>query len=254
MKTPRVGVFKFASCDGCQVSILNLEEDFFRLLELFTIDYFREATDRPLSNYFDLALVEGSISNHEQREHVIEIRERSRYLYTIGACATSGGIQALRNWSTLESYKSYVYPEPHLIDSLSSSTPISDHVYVDHEIWGCPISSTVLSEVLASFLIGTRPTVPRYSLCMECKIKGIPCILVAHGEPCLGPVTRAGCGALCPSFNRACYGCFGPRDGTNIDSLMNWFESKGFSHKETKQFLDRMNTYAYRRVRIEKKD
>jgi coenzyme F420-reducing hydrogenase gamma subunit len=254
MKRPRLGIFKLTSCEGCQLSILNLEEDLLRIVELFSLSFFREASDKKLKGYFDLSLVEGSISEPRQKEQIIRIRERSRYLITIGACATSGGLQALKNWAVLESFKKAVYPDPALIESLSTSTPVSDHVYVDYEIWGCPVTGDAVSETLACFLIDKRPTIPQYSLCMECKRKAIPCILVSRGEPCLGPITKAGCGALCPLFDRACYGCFGPRDDANIDSLMKWFEKCGYSRKEERLLLDTMNTYAYRRVQIEKKD
>ncbi len=254
MKRPRIGVFKFASCDGCQLALLNLKEEFLRVVDVFHVDYFREATDRPLRGHFDMGIVEGSISTPAQREEIIEVRERTRHLMTIGACATSGGIQALRNWAVLDSYKSSVYPDPSAIEALSSSTPVSDHVYVDYELWGCPVESRALSEVLASYIIGKRPTISQYSLCMDCNIRGIPCLLVSRDEPCLGPITRTGCGVLCPSLGRACYGCFGPRDGANIDSLMRWFEERSLSHRECVQLLDKMNTYTYRRVRIEKKD
>lgn len=254
MKRPRIGVFKFTSCDGCLLGILNLEEEFLRLADLFRIDYFPEATDRPLRGRFDIAIIEGSITTPLQKEEIINTRERARYLITVGACATSGGIQALRNWMVLESLKGYVYPDPQSIESLSISTPISDHVYVDYEIWGCPVTTSSVSEVLASFLIEKRPALPQYSLCMECKRVPLPCILVAGGEPCLGPITRAGCDALCPSFSHACYGCFGPRDGANIESLLNKFRESGLSQRNCTKLLDRMNTYTYRRERIEKKD
>lgn len=254
MKRPAVGIFKFASCDGCQLSILDLEDELLKFIELFKVDFFREASERPLTGHFDIVLSEGSISTPEQKERIIETRERTRYLIAIGACATSGGLQALRNWAVLDDFRNYVYPEPESIESLASSTPVSDHVYVDYEVWGCPVNSKSLSEVLASFLIGKRPGLPQYSLCMDCKREGIPCILVARDAPCLGPITRTGCGVLCPSMGRACYGCFGPREGANIDSLLHHFQKRGLSHREYMHLLDKMNTYAFRRVEIEKKD
>jgi len=249
MKRPRIGVFKFTSCDGCQLSILNLEQELLDLIGLFQVAYFREATDRPLRGHLDIALVEGSVSTERQRSHVIEIRERTQYLVTIGACATSGGLQALRNWANIEEYKKAVYPSPGMIETLPCSTPVSDHVYVDYELWGCPVSSDELSETLGSFLLDRRPGMPAYSLCMECKSKGIPCLLVAKSEPCLGPVTRAGCGVICPALKRPCYGCFGPKEGANIDSLLNVFRKTGLSHHECALLLDKMNTYAYRKAK-----
>ena len=249
MKRPRIGVFKFTSCDGCQLSVLNLEEELLDLVGLFEIAFFREATDKPLRGHFDIALVEGSISTEWQRSHVVEVRERTRYLVTIGACATSGGLQALRNWTSIEDYKKSVYPSPGMIETLPCSTPISDHVYVDYELWGCPVGSDELSETLASFLLDKKPGIPGYSLCMECKRKGTPCLLIAGSAPCLGPVTRAGCGVLCPSLERPCYGCFGPREGANIDALLNVFRKKGLSPHECSLLLDKMNTYSYRKAR-----
>jgi len=251
MRKPRIGVFKFTSCDGCQLSILNLEEDLLKILEFFDLAYFREATDLPLKGQFDIGIVEGSISTDRQRRDVVEMREKVRCLVTIGACATAGGLQALRNWANITDFKERVYPSPDLVSALSTSTPVSENVYVDYELWGCPINNDALSETLVSLLIGKRPAIPIYSLCMDCKVKGVPCILVSQGEPCLGPITRTGCGVLCPSMNRPCYGCFGPREGANIDSLLSHFEEMGLSRKNTLLLLDKMNTYAYRKVSIE---
>lgn len=249
MGRPRIGIFKFTSCDGCQLSVLNLEEELLDLVGLFQVAYFREATDKTLRGHFDIALVEGSISTDRQRRHAVEVRERTRYLVTIGACATSGGLQALRNWASIGDYKKAVYPSPGMIETLPCSTPISDHVYVDYELWGCPVSSDELSETLASFLLDKRPGIPGYSLCMECKSKGIPCLLVSRSEPCLGPVTKAGCGVLCPSLKRPCYGCFGPKEGANIGSLLDVFRKAGLSDRDCALLLDKMNTYSYREVR-----
>ncbi len=251
MKRPRIGIFKFASCDGCQLTILNLEEMLLDFIDIIDISYFMEAMDKPLKGVFDISLVEGSISTERQKGEIVEIRERSRTLITIGACATSGGLQALRNWSSLASYKGYIYPSPDVINVLSTSTPVSDHVHVDYELWGCPVNKEALLEVIVSHLIGKRPTIPRYSLCMECKRRGIPCLLVSGAEPCLGPVTKAGCGALCMSFGRACYGCFGPKDDANIESLLARFTEIGFNKAECVMLLDKMNSYAYRRARLE---
>ena len=254
MSRPRIGVFKFTSCDGCQLALLNLDEELLDLLALSDMAYFREAADIPLRGQFDIGIVEGSISTGKQKHEIMEVRERARVLITIGACATSGGLQALRNWANITDFTKYVYPSPDLIDALSTSAPVSEHVYVDYELWGCPINKDALSETLISFLTGKRPGIPVYSLCMDCKMKGIPCILVSGGEPCLGPVTKAGCGVLCPSFDRPCYGCFGPKEGANIDSLLARFQGMGLSRKETVLLLDKMNTYAYRKARIEKAD
>lgn len=228
-----------------------MEDEILDILSVFNIAYFREATDDPLRGQFDMALVEGSISTDRQKREIVDIRERSRLVITIGACATSGGLQALRNWARLQSYKKHVYPSPNAIEALSTSTPISEHVHVDYELWGCPINKNALSETLVSFLINKKPGIPRYSLCMDCKQRGIPCILVSKSEPCLGPVTITGCGVLCPSFGRPCYGCFGPKDDANIESLLRVFRNLGLNQKDCVLLLDKMNTYTYRKARIE---
>lgn len=251
MRKARLGVFKFTSCDGCQLSLLNLEEELLAVVDLFEVAYFREATDKPLRGTFDLALVEGSVSTERQKEEILDIRERARYLIAIGACATSGGLQALRNWASLSSYKARVYPSPQDVHALSTSTPMSDHVYVDFELWGCPVSTSALSEVLVSFILERRPALRGYSVCMECKRHGIPCLLVSKEEPCLGPVTRAGCEALCPALGKSCYGCFGPKDDANVESLLSRFRLMGLSSEDCRALLDKMNTYAYRKAQGE---
>jgi coenzyme F420-reducing hydrogenase gamma subunit len=247
----RLAIVKFTSCDGCQLSILNMEDELLDLVELFDVAYFREATDRPFRGHFDISIVEGSVSTERQKKDIVDVRERSRYVITIGACATAGGLQALRNWGSISAYKKYIYPSPEAIDALSTSTPISEHVYVDYELWGCPINNDELSETLASFLMGKKPGMPAYSLCMDCKGKGIPCLLVAKSEPCLGPVTRAGCGVLCPSLERPCYGCFGPKEGANVEALLRLFLNAGFTQNDCMLLLDKMNTYAYRKAKFE---
>ena len=210
---PRLAVFKFASCDGCQLSVLNLEDDLLALGQALDIAYFPEASSRMEAGPYDIALVEGSITTAEDAHRIRSMREQVKVLITIGACATAGGIQALRNWDDVESFKQAVYPSPHYIQSLKTSTPISEHVHVDFELWGCPIDKGQLLRVITDLLAGLRPRIQAESVCLECKRRGNVCVLVAKGVPCLGPVTRAGCGAICPSMGRDCYGCFGPAEG-----------------------------------------
>lgn len=210
---PRLGVFKFTSCDGCQLSILNLEEELLALGQQLDIAFFPEASSRMQPGPYDIALIEGSISMPEHAHQLADIRKQAKLLITIGACATSGGIQALRNWADVEAFKQAVYPSPEHIHSLSTSTPISEHVHVDYELWGCPIDKQQLLKVLTDLLAGVQPNLPTHSVCLDCKREGNICVLVAKGIPCLGPVTRTGCGAICPSMGRDCYGCFGPAEG-----------------------------------------
>ncbi|MBH0179781.1 MAG: hypothetical protein HP491_18455 [Nitrospira sp.] len=210
---PRLGVFKFASCDGCQLSILNLEEDLLALGQTLDIAYFPEASSAMYPGPYDIALVEGSITTAEDAHRILSVRQQAKMLITIGACATAGGIQALRNWADVDAFKRAVYPRSEYIQSLRTSTPISEHVHVDFELWGCPIDKHQLLRVITDLVIGVQPRVPADSVCLECKRQGNVCVLVAKGMPCLGPVTRTGCGAICPSMGRDCYGCFGPTEG-----------------------------------------
>jgi sulfhydrogenase subunit delta len=226
---PKLAVYKFSSCDGCQLSLLNLEDELLDLVGTVEVAYFLEARRRELPPPYDVGLVEGSISTPEEEKRVFQIRRDCRSLITIGACATSGGIQALRNWADVEELTRLIYANPEYIDTLETATPIAAHVFVDFELRGCPVNKYQLVEVITAILAGRKPVIPTYSLCIECKRLGIPCRLVSGGQPCLGPITQAGCGALCPSVNRACYGCFGPMELPNIESLGSWFTGLGYT-------------------------
>jgi sulfhydrogenase subunit delta len=218
-RKPKLAVWKFASCDGCQLSLLDCEDELLALTSAVEIAYFPEASSATLRGPYDLSLVEGSITTAHDRERILQVRADSRRLVTIGACATAGGIQALRNFADVEEYARIVYAEPRYIETLATSTPIAAHVRVDFELRGCPIDKHQLLEVITAQLVGRRPAISSTSVCTECKRRGTVCVMVAHGTPCLGPVTHAGCGAICPSFNRGCYGCFGPKETANTGAL-----------------------------------
>ncbi len=220
---PKLAVWKFASCDGCQLSLLDCEDELLDIVGEMEIAYFLEATRATARGPYDLSLVEGSITTAHDAERIHKIRRQSKRLVTIGACATAGGIQALRNYARVEDFISAVYAHPAYIDTLAKSTPIHDHVRVDFELRGCPVNHRQLLELLCAYLSDRRPNIPTYSECFECKRKGTVCVMVAQGKMCLGPVTQAGCGNLCPSTNRGCYGCFGPMETTNARSLGDWF-------------------------------
>ena len=211
MAAPTLAVWKFASCDGCQLTLLNCEDELLAIAGAIQIANFTEASRQVLPGPYDVSIVEGSITTPSDAARIREVRDKSRFLITIGACATAGGVQALRNFR--DDLAPVVYASPQYIDSLRTSTPIAEHVHVDFELRGCPIDKRQLIEVIAAFLAGRRPNVPAHSVCMECKRAGRVCVMVAHGTPCLGPMTQAGCGALCPSVGRGCYGCFGPAPG-----------------------------------------
>jgi sulfhydrogenase subunit delta len=224
---PKLAVWKFASCDGCQLSLLDLEDELLALADEIEVAYFLEASRATVAGPYDLSLVEGSVTTAADAERIREVRRASRRLVTIGACATAGGIQALRNFAGVGEFVSAVYASPDYISTLEASTPISAAVPVDFELQGCPVDRYQLLEVIAAALAERRPAIPSYSVCVECKRRGNVCVTVAHGTPCLGPVTQAGCGALCPAHDRGCYGCFGPMETPNTASLSAWTRGLG---------------------------
>jgi coenzyme F420-reducing hydrogenase gamma subunit len=224
---PTLAVWKFASCDGCQLSVLDCEDELLALAGAVRIAHFTEMSRASIAGPYDLSLVEGSITTPDDERRIREVRELSRRLVTIGACATAGGIQGLRDFAASGAYVGTVYAHPDYIRSLDTSTAISAHVPVDYELHGCPIDRRQLLEVVTAYLAGRRPAVPGYSVCQECKGRGTVCVMVAGDEHCLGPVTRAGCGALCPSVGRGCFGCFGPTDTANTASLADRLRRRG---------------------------
>jgi coenzyme F420-reducing hydrogenase gamma subunit len=241
---PRLAVFKLASCDGCQLQMLNLEDELLDIAGKVEICYFLEARSQILDGPYDVALVEGSVTTEHDVERVRDIRRNSQMLITIGACASAGGIQALRNMQDVDEYTRSIYANPSYIHTLSQSTPVAAHVTVDFAINGCPISRQQLLEVLTSLLIGRAPKLPTYSVCVECKRKGNVCVLVSRGIACIGPITQAGCGALCPGFNRGCFGCYGPMESANPDSLCHRLAMRGIRRAEILRLLNGFTGWA----------
>jgi len=242
---PTLAVWKFASCDGCQLSLLDCEDELLAVVGQIDIANFPEASRAVAKGPYDLSLVEGSITTPHDAERIRDVRRQSKFLVTIGACATAGGIQSLRNFADVQEYTSVVYAHPEYIDTLERSTPIADHVFVDFELRGCPISKYQLVEVISAYLAGRKPNIPPHSVCLECKRRGTICVMVAHGTPCLGPVTQAGCGALCPAYNRGCYGCFGPMETPNPPSLSRWWNKElGVSEANLVRAFRGFNAYA----------
>jgi len=229
---PRVAVWKFASCDGCQLSVLSLDRDLLTLAREVEIASFPEASSAAAPGPYDLSLVEGSITTPEDERRIRRVRRESRALVTIGACATAGGVQALRNFVDVRELASVVYARPDYLRTLARSTPVAEHVRVDFELRGCPVDVRQLTEVLSAYLAGRRPQIEEHSVCVECKRAGRVCVMVAHGTPCLGPVTHAGCGALCPAYDRGCYGCYGPAETANTASLAEGWRALGASDRE----------------------
>ncbi len=243
-RKPRLGVWKFASCDGCQLTLLDCEDELLAVAGAIDIAYFPEATRASVRGHYDLSLVEGSITTAHDAERIREIRARSTKVVAIGACATAGGIQALRNFADVKEFTRVVYAHPEYISTLATSTAMSEHVPVDFELRGCPIDKHQLIEVMSAFLAGRKPVTPAHSVCVECKLKGNVCVMVAHGTACMGPVTHAGCGALCPSYDRGCYGCFGPKETPNAPSLSGWFKKLGFDEPALERVYRTFNANA----------
>ena len=217
---PKVAVYKFSSCDGCQLSILNMEDELLDLTSVVDISYFLEATRNIKPGPYDIGLVEGSVTTPHEAERVIEVRSECKMLISLGTCATAGGIQALRNFARVDDYAKAVYAHPEYLTTLETSTPISSHVNVDLEIWGCPVNKATVIEALGAILQNRRPNFPPSPVCLECKRGGYNCVVVTQGIPCLGPVVHGGCGALCPANGRGCYGCFGPSRNGNFTALV----------------------------------
>jgi sulfhydrogenase subunit delta len=241
---PKLAVWKFASCDGCQLSLLDCEDELLAVADQVEISNFAEASRAVVKGPYDLSLVEGSITTPHDAERIHQVRRASKFLITIGACATAGGIQALRNFKDVRDFTSLVYATPQYIQTLNKSTPIVDHVRVDFELHGCPINKNQLVEVLSAFLNGRKPNTSPHSVCVECKRGGTVCVMVARGTPCLGPVTHAGCGAICPSYNRGCYGCYGPMETPNTGSLAAGWVRLGVSEPDLVRAFRGFNAYA----------
>jgi len=244
LRRPRLAVWKFASCDGCQLSLLDCEDELLAVAGVVEIAYFLEASRAAVKGPYDVSLVEGSITTRDDAERIRKARQASKTLVTIGACATAGGIQALRNLRELGPLAAAVYPHPEYLSTLATSSPIADHVAVDLELRGCPISKAQLLEALGALLHGRRPNLPTHSVCIECKLRGTSCVMVAAGRPCLGPVTQAGCGALCPAYQRGCFGCFGPMESANMTAIGDGWERLGAGGAELVRALRTFNASA----------
>jgi coenzyme F420-reducing hydrogenase gamma subunit len=242
---PKIAVFKFASCDGCQLSLLDAEDELLGIVGAVEIAYFPEASRTMRKGPYDIGLVEGSITTHHDAQRIQEVRRECKTLVTIGACATAGGIQALRNWKDVNEFIRVVYATPQFISTLKLSTPIAEHVPVDFELRGCPINKLHLVELVAAMVAGRKPNIPTHSTCVECKRKGNVCITVARGTACLGPVTQAGCGALCPSYDRGCYGCYGPMESPNTSSLSNQLHILGQSSDQIVRAFRGFNAWSW---------
>lgn len=243
-KKAKIAIWKFSSCDGCQLNLLNCEDELLAVADAVDIAYFPEATTTVIEGPYDISLVEGSVTTPEEASRIQEIRRNSTILIAIGACATSGGIQALKNFKNVDDFIAIVYAEPKYIETLETATPIADHVKIDFQLYGCPVNKNHLVETVSALLNNRKINIPKGSLCVECKLKGNPCVMVTQGIACLGPVTNAGCGALCPSYNRGCYGCFGPKEQANTAALSQQCKQLGLTKQELHRLYHQINANA----------
>ena len=228
---PKLAVFKFASCDGCQLSLLDCEDELLAVAGRLDIVAFSRSHQSHRTGALRHQPRRGFDHHGGRCRADREVRRNSKFLVTIGACATAGGIQALRNWADTPEYVQAVYARPEYISTLATSTAIAEHVPVDFELRGCPIDKHQLLEVIAALLAGRRPRTPSHSVCLDCKRRGTVCVMVAGGLACLGPVTHAGCGAICPAYDRGCYGCFGPAGQPNLVSLTDQLQANGLPRR-----------------------
>ena len=237
----RVAVYRLTSCSGCVLKLIDLLNRCPEFLERLEFVHFKElgivseSVDR-----VDVAIVEGAVTTPRDEELVKRVRRSSRILVAVGTCAIAGGVAALRNWMSLEEAKRAVYPEPERIESLDRVRPVSETVSVDFEVPGCPVDEELLRYILMQIVVGKRPSYHRESLCMECKRRGIPCVVVTKRIPCLGPIVSAGCGALCPSFGRGCYGCYGLKVDPRVDTLIKRFIEMGIDRSEIEGLIKRV--------------
>ena len=234
---PRIAVVKFASCDGCQLTLLDCEDELLALADRVHFAHFAEASSDLQPGPYDLTIVEGSISTPEDKHRIVKLRSLSKKLITIGACATSGGVQALRNFARHDDFMKAVYASPEMIDSLERSTPIAEHVQVDFELRGCPVDKQQLIEVVLAFAHGRQPKTSTECVCQPCKRRGTVCVVVSQKKPCLGPVTQAGCGAICPAYDRGCYACFGPSSQPNMQGLSDGILEGKLSKSQAAMYL-----------------
>lgn len=223
VRSTRLGVVKFTSCSGCVLQVLIALAATGPFRNLFEIAYFKELGIVD-SGPYDVLLVEGSVSTQRQVEELEKLRSQAEFLVAVGTCAIQGGVQALRAGCDLEMVKSSVYPSPEHVDVLPEPAPLSDYVRVDYAVPGCPVEASFVARFLVKVALGGLPIELYESVCADCKRSGFECVLVARGEPCLGPITRGSCGALCPSSGRGCYGCFSVKSVDVDSSRLAWFK------------------------------
>ncbi|HUS59148.1 MAG TPA: NADH:ubiquinone oxidoreductase [Planctomycetota bacterium] len=227
---PKVAFFDFTSCEGCQLQQLNCEDELLGILAAVEVVNFREATSVRRDDY-DIAFIEGSISTPSCVERIRKIRENAKVLVTLGACASTGGLNMLKNFQPLDKVRTYVYGDKAGYFDTLPVRPVDQVVKVDYKVHGCPMDKQDYLETVKALLSGREPRQVKYPVCVECKMKENAC-RYDYGETCLGPVTRAGCGARCPSNNYICFGCRGLVDSPKTDAANDVLKERGLSAQD----------------------
>jgi len=228
---PKIAVFKFTGCAGCQLELLHLEDIFLDLLELFDLTYWAMIKRDNDEKEWDISLVEGGISTPEEIEEIKQIRKKTKYLVAFGDCAISGCIPSIRNWIPQMEAEKIVYTDTSMIHS-TKVLGIGEYVKVDALLKGCPPHRNNIVELLKSAVLKIRPRLRSHPVCVECKFSDNLCLITSKKMACMGPVTSAGCGAICPSLNRECEGCFGPMSNPNSSALASIFREIGLNEKD----------------------
>lgn len=219
MSKPKLAVFDFACCEGCQLQIVNMEEEILYLISIVNPVQWREAMSEESDDY-DIVLIEGSITRPEDEERLRRIREKAKIVVALGACAASGGVNRIKNALNLQEAKEIVYGAaanmPHL--ETAPTKAVDEVVTVDYKVYGCPIDRREFAYIVRCLALGKIPEIPGYPVCVECKLKENIC-RYEYREICLGPLTRAGCGARCPSLDTWCFGCRGSIEEPNREAV-----------------------------------
>ena len=210
---PRVAFFDFAGCEGDQLQIANLEEELLTLLGQVEVVSFREVMKEHSNNY-DIAFVEGSCTRLQDEERLMQIRKNAKIVVAIGSCATIGGINCLRNYKDSEEVKKIVYGDKAKLFDTYAARPIDAVIRVDAYVHGCPMTKDEFLQVVKSLLLGKKPEIPNYPVCVECKKNENICAF-ERGQYCVGTVTRAGCNSCCVNEGTICWGCRGLVDNPN---------------------------------------
>jgi len=238
-KKVRIAFFDFADCEGCQLQVTYLNEALLGVLEHCEIVNFREAMSER-SDEYDLAFVEGSITRKHDEERVRKIRDNAKILVAYGSCACIGGVNGLRRRFSEKEAKDIVYDGRKFPLEAGVPRPVHEVVKVDHYIHGCPTNNDEFLKAVKSILLGKGYNPPNYAVCVECKLKENVC-LFEKGQVCMGPVTRAGCDAWCPSYGNTCYSCRGLLDDPAKDGQMDILKKHGYTIDELKPRFDLYN-------------